>query len=346
MFVTKERSNPFLAGALAQGVTAMPIPQRSSYDRRAVAHLDAICRKTQADVLVTHDYKANLMGRRVATELGIPVVAVVHGYTGESRRVRLFETWDRRMLRRLAGVVAVSDAMESRLLRCKVHRDRLHRIENTIDADSIAMAALSARAETRGRWVHEQDETLVLTLGRLSPEKGHSDLVDALKSVQGRWRLIIVGDGPREAVLRAAVKQADLVSRVHFAGWVSDGASALGAADIFVLPSHTEGLPLALLEAMAVGLPIVATRVGGVPKALRDGDCGVLVDPGSPAQIARALNKLIADPSAAKQLGDAAAKRVRTHYGAETQVRALEALYRSVVTGAEATSRPKRRAEA
>ena len=334
VFVTAGSVNPFLAVAQDLGMSAFEISQKSSYDRRVGQAVQALVDRVQPDVIVAHDYKADLFGSRAAKRLGIPVVAVVHGFTRETFRVRCFEFLDRRRLKRFDAVVAVSDAMEERLRGCGVRDSRLHRIENTIDADSIAMSALAARAKTREKWLHHVDEAAIVTLGRLSPEKGHTDLLDALERIQhDRWRWIVVGDGAQEAVLRDRAKRAGLSHKIHFAGWVADGAAALGAADLFVMPSRAEGLPLALLEAMAVGLPIVATRVGGIPSALDEGACGRLVEPQDPSALATAIDSLLSDRDAAKALGDAAAKRVRTHYGADTQVQALEALYRELAAG-------------
>ena len=330
VFVTGGKTNPFLEVAKDAGMRAVAIGQRSSYDRKVKRALLAACKDLDPHVLVTHDYKANLIGRPIARMLGIACVAVVHGYTAESLRVRAFEHLDRRALKRFDAVVAVSDVMETRLLKAGVPRERLHRIENTIDADSITMAALAARDEARRTWA-PSEERLIVTLGRLSPEKGLRDLLQALADVSfPRWRWLVVGDGPQEAQLREDAKRAGIADRVRFAGWVVDSSAALGAADVFAMPSHTEGLPLALLEAMAVGLPIVATRVGGMPKALADGACARLVDPQDVAGMAAALDELLGDPDTAQALGAAAAKRVRSHYGADTQVQALEALYRSV----------------
>ena len=133
---------------------------------------------------------------------------------------------------------------------------------------------------------------MVLALGRLSPEKGHATLVDAFQhAALPNCRLVLVGDGPCEADLRAAAAPLG-EGRVVFAGWRDDPWACLGAADVFVLPSLREGLPLAVLEALAAGVPVVASAVGGVPGALGHGTCGLLVPPSDVLALSRALIRI------------------------------------------------------
>jgi glycosyltransferase involved in cell wall biosynthesis len=324
--------HPFLDEAARRGLQTAPIPQRGSYDPGVVSRVRALVEERRPDVVVGHDYRANLTLLAATRRRGIPRVALVHGYTAQDRKVALFEALDRRALRRAAAVVAVSHATRDALEAAGVPPDRLHLAENGVDAEAVLEQARAARDEIRASWGASEGERVVLSLGRLSPEKGHCVLLDAAARLSSTpMRLVLVGDGPSRHAL-AAVASGD--SRVRFEGWRDDPWRCLGAADLFVLPSLREGLPVALLEAMAVGVPVVATRVGGVPHALDGGSCGTLVPPGDPSALATALLDALADPEQGAALAQRARARVRARYGIDRQARAIESICRAVAAGA------------
>jgi glycosyltransferase involved in cell wall biosynthesis len=327
-FARPGEPHPFLEAAEAEGLRTRRIPQRGSYDPRVFARTRALLASLRPDVVVGHDYKANLALRRAARGLAIPRAAVVHGYTAENLKVRVFEALDRRTLRSADAVVAVSEASRDALVASGVPAGRIRVVENAVDAARVRAEAAGGREAVRAEWGVGARDLVVLALGRLSPEKGHRVLLDAFLALPpGSARLVLVGDGAERGALEA---RAPKDGRVRFAGWRTDAARCLGAADVFALPSLREGLPLAMLEAMAAGLPVVASRVGGVPGALAEGACGLLVPPGDAGALAEALARLLGDPALCRRLGEAGAARVRERHGAEGQAAALEAVYRSI----------------
>lgn len=326
----------FLDEARARGLDARLVPQAGSYDRRLTARVRALLAAVAPAVVVGHDYKANLLLRRTAVKQGLPWVAVVHGYTGENLKVRLFERLDRRGLRRAAAVVVVAEEGREQALRAGVPAERVHLIRNGIDVDRVRAAAREGRARVRGALGLAPEHVALLALGRLSPEKGQRLLLEAWRqlprhgvpaTLASRLRLVLVGDGAERAGLEA-LAQGD--ARVLFAGWRADPHACLGAADVFALPSLREGLPLALLEAMAVGLPIVATSVGGVPEALEHGRVGAVVAPGDVPGLAAALADALVASAGGRGEVQAAVERVRERFGSAAQAEALAALYRAV----------------
>ena len=175
------------------------------------------------------------------------------------------------------------------------------------------------------------DERAVLVLGRLSPEKGQDTALDAFAALDREGvRLVLVGDGASHEALEARATRLDVGERVLFTGWRDDPWACLGAADLFLLPSRAEGLPLALLEAMAVGVPAVATRVGAVAEVLEDGACGHVIDPDDAEAMTAALRYALDDPAAAKTRATRGTRRVRDAYSVATQARRLEAIYASL----------------
>jgi glycosyltransferase involved in cell wall biosynthesis len=326
----------FLDAAAREGVATVSIPQRSSYDLRLVARLRRVVKGIAPDVVVSHDYKADLLAAAALQGRGPAFVAVVHGYTAEDAKIRAFEAVDRRVLRRTHAVVAPSESVAAVLVAAGIDPAKVRVIENGVAVDRVGAAAAAGRDRLRREWGIEARERVVLALGRLSPEKGQDVLLEAFASLPAApgapLRLVFVGDGALRPSLEARVAELAAAGRlaprgVVFAGWRDDPHACLGAADVFALPSRREGLPLALLEAMAAALPIVATEVGGVVRALDGGRCGLVVPAGRPADLGAALASLLADRALCSRLVAAASDRVRAHYSVDRQTRALARVY-------------------
>jgi glycosyltransferase involved in cell wall biosynthesis len=176
-------------------------------------------------------------------------------------------------------------------------------------------------------------------IGRLSQEKGHIDLIRALVHLRERglgvdYRIIIVGDGPERTRLQEEARRVGVSSNIIFAGYDSDTAPYYSLADFAVLPSHSEGSPNALLEAMAAGLPAVCTRVGGVPEIAQDGVSALLVEKGTPAALAQALARLITDEEL-RGVFATNARRLSDHYSARNYCESIVSLYQQVISGSE-----------
>jgi glycosyltransferase involved in cell wall biosynthesis len=181
-----------------------------------------------------------------------------------------------------------------------------------------------------------KSERVVLSVGRLSREKAHQDLIEACKSLRETkpevaFKLIIVGDGPERSRLEAAVESKESKASVIFTGQVNDVHSFYAIADVFVLPSHSEGSPNVLLEAMAANLPIVATAVGGVPEMLADHESALLVPPNDPPSLATAISSLLGDKVLVQRLVTNAGALVDTRFDPETYARSLIKIYREVI---------------
>jgi len=175
------------------------------------------------------------------------------------------------------------------------------------------------------------DHALVIgVVARLVPYKGHADLIAALPRIlqaAPTTRLVFIGDGPAAPDLRHQVHEVGLTDQVHFLGERRDIPRLLRALDVFVLPSHQEGLGLAIIEAMAAGLPVVATRVGGIPDVVIEGETGLLVEPGNPAELAEAIIQLLTNPHIQRQMGIKGRQRVESYFTAQRSAANLTALY-------------------
>ena len=187
-----------------------------------------------------------------------------------------------------------------------------------------------ARAKLRSELGLAPGELLIVSVGNLYPVKGHAVLINALATLRDRvgWRLAIAGRGEEEQRLRAQAATAGIGDRVHLLGFRDDVADILAAGDLFTMPSLSEGLPLALVEAMSFGLPVVVTRVGGVPEVVSDGVEGLLVSPSDPGALATALAALLDDAPRRQRMGEAARTRALRDYALSTMADRYERLYR------------------
>ncbi len=175
-------------------------------------------------------------------------------------------------------------------------------------------------------------DLFVAAVGRLDKQKGFATLIEAMAKLKtSNLRCVILGDGPERARLEALVRKHELDERVQLPGERGDIASRLSACDIYCLPSLWEGLPNALLEAMALGLPVIASAVDGVPEAVEDGKTGVLVPPSDPAALAKALERLAADPALRASLGAAARASVDTRFTVRRMIDEYQDAYSSLL---------------
>jgi glycosyltransferase involved in cell wall biosynthesis len=212
-------------------------------------------------------------------------------------------------------IVAVAEDLAAFLTGAGFPRGAIRVIQNGIPVPERPTwpGAPERRAESRRRLGIPTDGPLLVAVGNLYPVKDHATLLRATARIDGA-RVAIAGRGEEEKRLRNLADELDLGNRLNLLGLRDDVGEVLATADLFVHPSLSEGLPLAILEAMAAGLPIVATRVGGVPHALDDGRAGLLVPPGDPPALEAALRALLQEPARAAELGRAAHARARSVY--------------------------------
>jgi len=194
--------------------------------------------------------------------------------------------------------------------------------------------------EMRGRLrtdlkIHEGDQ-VVAAIGSLYDVKGHRYLLDAAASILKACPstvFLIAGRGEREAALRQQASELGIHARVRFLGFRQDVPALLAICDVFVLPSLSEGLSIAALEAMSAARPVVTTRVGGNPELVVDGETGILVEPAAPRPLAAAVTRILMDPTEARRLGENGLDRVRSRFTVGSMVREYEALYDAALKG-------------
>jgi len=293
---------------------------RSKFRWNNLRQLKDLIRSERIHVLHTHEYKSGLYGLLAAKSCGIPVVATAHGWTKNSLRARLYERLEALLLRRFNRVLVASEFMEKDLVRLGVPRDRIVRLPNAVDVQRFSLEGVT-RAEARAKYLAGKETRLIGTVGRLSREKGHRYLLEALARIRGQMKnlkLMILGTGIEEPSLRRLSQRLGLEDTVK---WIPSCPYAeiplfFKAMDLFVLPSLRENQPLVLLEAMAAGTPVVATRVGGVTEMIRNGSEGLLVPPGNAGALAEAILQALSSEGPCPWV-DKAARKVYTSFSLE-----------------------------
>lgn len=326
----------FVTAARELGLEVSVITERFRFDTRVLPALRNIVERTQPHIVLTHQVKSHLLMKVSRLWRKYPWVAFHHGYTTTDLKMQAYNLLNRWSLPRADRVITVCEAFARELSLAGVARSRIHVQHNSIRPEPLATPA-QAQA-LRRRLGIAQDEPVVLSVGRLSREKAHIDLLSAFNHLcennpDVKATVVIVGDGPERASLAATAASFGLSGRVIFAGEVTNVQPYYATADVVVLPSHSEGSPYVLLEAMAAKVPIVATAVGGVPEMVEDEESALLVPARDAPAIAAAIARLLSDLQLARKLTDNAATLVATRYAPDTQIRALIELYQSILAG-------------
>lgn len=331
-------SNAFLDAVRAAGIELDVIPERGRFDSSVLPVLREIVARRRPDIIQTHAPKSHFLVRWAGLHRGRGWIAFHHGDTAEDLKMRLYTQLDRWSLRAAHRSVTVCEPFADLLVARGVRRERLQIVPNAMA--SVPLVAQEDVSALRERLALTPDARIILSVGRLSPEKGHADLLAAVRLLlrdhpRLAIRLILVGDGIERPSLERAAAAPDLASSVIFAGHCSNVWPYYSLAEVFALPSHSEGSPNALLEAMAAGVPIVACKVGGVPETVEDGSSALLVPPAEPAAMASALARILEDPALAARLVLNASERLLRRFSPQSRYQALLDVYRAVQESAQ-----------
>lgn len=323
-----EVSEPHASRLASAGIHVELFPRRGGRDLARLRSLRAFLRSRRPSVIHSWLVGANAFAYGAARLAGAgPLVASSRTSMAVPYPRRAIHGW---VFRHADAVIANSEAVREFTARhYGVPRESIHVVPNGVDLRPFREAGEEASA-VRRELGGGPESLLVGTLGRLSPEKNIPLFIRMARAVaQGAplARFVIVGDGPDRAFLEGMARDAGLGERVIFTGARSDVPAILGAMDLFVLPSDTEGMSNALMEAMAAALPAVATRVGGVREILGDGAAGILVAPGDLEAMTAAVSSLLEDPARRRAMGKAGRDRIAKGYSVGAMVSATRRVY-------------------
>ncbi len=287
--------------------------------------------RNRVDLIHVNSYVPGNYARLAAALMQVPIIIDHwHGFTRFSRK--------RRLICRVLGYftdvsIAVSQGVRDYLLsQIGLDPAKVRVVPNGVDL--AAIDAARPGPEVRRELGLSAGVPLLGLVGRLDHwGKGHKELFEAMAALKERYPLhaLIIGGGRRKREVRSLAASLGLAEVVHFLGHRRDVPDLLNALDIFILPSYSEGVSLALLEAMAAARPVIVSRVGGLPEVVEQGKTGLLIPPRDADALAEALARLLDDPDFAKKLGASARRRVRAHFSLDRLGREINAIYEELV---------------
>lgn len=327
----------------ASGIKVLPLPLAGEIslrnDLRALSIMARFMAQQRIELVHSHGAKAALLARPAGLLAGVPVLLyTVHNSINRANQPawknKTLTAVERVLSRATDCIITVSGALREEIAGVGgIHRDKIKVIRNGITLDHLQ--AFASRDKWREKWNLPRNYTVIGTVARMAPQKGLHTMVSAAEQLVCKdgynVHFLMAGDGPLKGELERMVQAAKLDHRFTFTGMVTDIATVYAALDIFVLPSLTEGLPLSLLEAMACGLPVTVTAVGGIPEIVRHEENGLLVNPGRPGELAGGIARLLEDPVFAGELGKRARQDVFRDFTAEKMVASTINLYLQLI---------------
>ncbi len=311
----------------SRGVRTYIIPTHGMTDWRWALQFRRLLRQEQVDLIHAHEFDANVQGTCVGAMMGLPLVATVHGknYFWERFRRRLAYRW----VSRRATMVAVSENLKQFIVeQVGVSADRIKVLYNGVDA--LPHCERTEVEKCKKELGLPETDQIVGVVGNLYPVKGHQYLIDGIPTVLKKCpntSFVFAGRGQLETELKEQAHRLGLDQRVHFLGLRQDIPRILSLLDVFVLPSLSEGLSMAILEAMIAGKPVLATQVGGNPELVLDGQTGFLVPPRDSQALASRLVTLLTNRPQAVQFAEQGKYRAEGQFSLQTMVRTHQTLY-------------------
>ena len=324
--------------ALEEGIESHLIPCSGQVDLRVMERIRELVKRTRADVVHSHGYKADIYVYSALRRTDTPYISTCHTWYDNSLLVTLYAMADRFVLRRFAGVVAVSNEVKQQLLKSRVGESKIYLINNGIDLRPFDTAAPMLRNDGPGT-----TRPIVGLVGRLSIEKGVDLFLQAAAVVLSAipeaifW---VIGDGPDRAQLELMIDTLDIRESAFLLGRRDDMASVYASLDVMVSASRKEGLPIAILEGMASRRAVIATSVGEVPTIIKHDHTGILVPAEDANAIYEAIIALLEDRASRDRLGTAARRSVEENFSAERMTADYLRVYKTVAPGDHNSMRP------
>lgn len=313
-----------------KGIGSFQLSGKSSFDLQQIKRLRELMQQNTVKLLITHGYKANIIGCIATHKVQVPVIAYSHGWTGENKKVIFFEMLDRQCMKLIHCIIAVSEGHRKQIVDAGVSEDKIIVVHN-----AVSVPTQEKRNIIRERYSLPDNARIVISVGRLSPEKNFSGFIQAAKQVLPKYEeviFLVIGEGVERRKLEEQILLSGLQGRFLLPGFSPDIPFLLPDAEIFVSSSDTEGLPVAVLEAAGAGLPVIATDVGGTAEAVHGNHNGILVQEGDMVALGHAIEHLIKTPEEAKTMGIKGAALIKERFNFEAQTAKLEALYRDVLS--------------
>jgi glycosyltransferase involved in cell wall biosynthesis len=333
-FLRKEDTNSFTEKLKNLYIPVLALSEEGPYDLSIIQKLKRLVREVKPDLIQTHAVKSHFLTRLSGLPRSIPWIAFHHGYTSTTWRTKLYNELDRWSLKAASQVVTVSRVSVEQLTLKGIKSEKIRIIHNAVSAtygiDTGNASQVDTLRESLGIPVGQK---IILSVGRLSKEKDQVALVEAMRELRGPSPpyLLIVGGGPEHKAILERARGLGLTNRVILTGQQDEVGPFYALADMVVISSRSEGSPNVLLEALAAGVPLVATAVGGIPEMVTDGEHALLVQHGNARQMAEAIDKLLGTKGLAQHLMEHGKMLIRTRFSPAERARILSEMYRNIL---------------
>lgn len=326
-----QQNEELIRQAERRGLSVLKIFCNGRWDWRTVKSIRKTIEQLNIDVLHTHGYKADIYGFLAARSLKLPRISTCHLWTQNTAAVRVYEFLDSLLLRKFDAVVAVSDQIAKSLYLSGIRPSRVCVIDNGID-----LMSFSEGRATNPEPATTEPRLVVGTVGRLVPQKGLEYFLRAAREILLDFpdvTFVIIGDGPDREKLEQMARDLAIANHVVFTGLTTNMPEAYASMNVFALASIDEGMPMAILEALASKTPVVATSVGAVPRLILSGKTGFLVAPRDVQALKLAILKLLKDSDLRSQFGIAGQELVKRRHSRDIMARNYLRLYKQIAAG-------------
>ncbi len=314
--------------AQERAINTHMIEVKDRFDLSAVSKMRKFLRTEKIDILHCHGYKADVIASLIPKNIRPKTVTTLHGWwIGSNPKLKFYDWLDIRAMKNFDKIITVAEHIKTELIRRGFSEENIAFIPNGVDLKEMASCD---GTKVRNELNIQPISTIVGIAGRLNKEKGHEYLLRSIVKLP-EVVLLIVGTGPLEKKLMSLADELNIRKRTIFTGFKNNPGNYIAAMDIFVLPSLSEGLPLALLEAMAAGKPVIASKTGGIPKVVDGKNTGLLVEPKNVHELKNAILKLINDKKFAASLAKNGKSYVENHYSLAVTTKKYEELYTSLL---------------
>jgi glycosyltransferase involved in cell wall biosynthesis len=317
--------------AKGEGLKVQIFPCRGRFDRGTISSIRSFINEEKPNLFHSHGYKSNFYSL-FANRGKLPWIVTNHLWKRTTYALKVYAYIDSLLMRKADKVIAVSEEIADEMTKKGIPSTKILVIDNGIDLQKFENK--TRNNDLRKSFGLNGNHKIIGTIASLTEEKGHRYLIEAAKHVIDKCpecRFLIVGDGGQRHFLEKTVAGLGLTEKVIFTGSRKDVPDILSMLDLFVLPSLKEGLPMALLEAMASKVPVIATSVGAIPKVIVNNKTGILVDPGNANVLSTAILALLHNGQTAYRLASTGFQKVKTEYSAQMMSSRYVNLYRNIL---------------
>lgn len=330
----REDAVPFILESIHKaGIRVIPVSAGSLFNIWRFRRLVRVLKEEKVDLVQTHLVYANILGTLAAHSAGIPVIATLHSIAvSEGWKAKVLRLIENYVLRNYTTRILAVGQMIADINQKIYGRRKLDVIPNGIPVRELSQTR--EREQMRREIAGDGSNSIVITVGRFSRAKGYEDMIDAfhlLRQKSSNPKLVMVGSGTTLNNIKSRIDDLHLNQSVILTGEREDVHQLLALSDVYASSSHREGLPLAVLEAMMAGLPVVATAVGDIPNVVTE-ETGVVVPPHRPELLAAAIEELLQNPKKRQSMGQAAYRRAMSEYSVDAWMKKHLALYREVLS--------------